>query len=316
MSLAAWMAGLAVIAAAAPIAEAVKLPVTDAARARAVARGNGHPLRCRDGITWRRLDLGPRAAPVVLMVHGLTTPSPVYDALAVRLATAGWRVVSYDLYGRGLSDAVTGPYDMPLYLRQIEDMLDHAGAQGPAVMVGYSMGGALVTGFAAQSPERVRHLCLLAPGGMGHAPDPLSRFCKAVPGFGDWAIRILGPASLRRVADAAARGRSDVPGIAAVMEAETHRRGYMPAVLSSLRHVLARDQSEEHQKISAAGVPTLAIWGREDTVIPLSAADHLHAVHPQAERVEIAGAEHGLTFTHSAQVATALLDRIGAPDAD
>ena len=313
MSALAALAGALALAAVAPLAEAVKLPPSGGDRARAEARGTGAALACRDGITWRRRDLGPRDGPCALLVHGLTTPSPVYDAIAARMAAAGWRAVSYDLYGRGLSGRVRGRYDGALYRRQMEDVLAAMEVQGPVLLVGYSMGGILVTDFAAAFPQRVSGVGLLAPGGMGHAPDPLSRVCRDVPGLGDWLMRMVGPSSLRKVAQAASQGPSDVPGIGAVMAAETRKRGYMPAVLSSLRHVLTADQSAQHRSVAQAGIPTLAIWGARDSVIPLWAADRLHAAHPEARRLEVAGAEHGLPFTHADAVSAALLDQFGRP---
>jgi pimeloyl-ACP methyl ester carboxylesterase len=316
------MSGAAVLAAcamllagAAPLAEALRSPVAQAARSRAAARGHGRAIAGRDGIIWRRRRLGPADGPVALLVHGLTTPSPAYDAVADRLAAAGWQAISYDLYGRGLSERLRGPYDSALYLRQIEDVLAAEGVDGPVLAVGYSMGGVIVTALADALPARVSGLCLLAPGGMGHTPDRLSSFARDVPGLGDWAMTLLGPASLRGVARAAAATPSDVPGISDVMAAETHTRGYMRAVLSSLRHMLNGSQCAQHQAIASRGTPTLAIWGRDDTVIPLRAADALHAANPEATRIEVAGAGHGLPFTHAQAVADAILDRFGPPGA-
>lgn len=50
--------------------------------------------------TW----IGPLRGPVAVCIHGMTTPSFVWHGLAKGLAAWGYRVLIYDLYGRGYSD--------------------------------------------------------------------------------------------------------------------------------------------------------------------------------------------------------------------
>ena len=53
--------------------------------------------------------VGAARGPVIVCIHGLTTPSPVWYAIAGGLERIGYRILIYDLYGRGFSDAVSGP---------------------------------------------------------------------------------------------------------------------------------------------------------------------------------------------------------------
>jgi pimeloyl-ACP methyl ester carboxylesterase len=99
---------------------------------------------------------------------------------------------------------------------------------------------------------------------------------------------------------------TSVPGIATRQMDETRRRGFLPAVLSSQRHMLAEDREADHRAVAAAGVPVLAVWGRVDTVIPLAAMDRLHAANPDARQVVVEGAGHGLPHTHPGEVAGAI----------
>ena len=46
--------------------------------------------------------LGAARGPVAVCVHGLTTPSFVWGPIAAGLGRLGFRVLVYDLYGRGL----------------------------------------------------------------------------------------------------------------------------------------------------------------------------------------------------------------------
>jgi pimeloyl-ACP methyl ester carboxylesterase len=46
----------------------------------------------------------------------------------------------------------------------------------------------------------------------------------------------------------------------------------------------------------------LAIWGRDDAVIPLTAADTLTSWSPTTVQVIVDDAGHGLPYTHATQV--------------
>ena len=91
-----------------------------------------------------------------------------------------------------------------------------------------------------------------------------------------------------------------------LQRAETDRRGYFPAVLSSLRGVLRAPLPEQHAAIAAADVPVLAIWGADDDVIALAGRDVLAEWNPNARHTVIDGAGHGLTYTHTDQVLDAI----------
>lgn len=82
------------------------------------------------------------------------------------LAAAGYRVLLYDLYGRGYSDAPKGvAYDPQLYVMQLALLLQHLQWKSVRV-VGFSMGGAIAASFVAAFPELVeRDVVLVASAG-------------------------------------------------------------------------------------------------------------------------------------------------------
>ena len=71
--------------------------------------------------------LGPVRGPIVVAIHGMATPSTVWTEVAEGLGSIGYRVLVYDLYGRGLSDAPNGAQDAPFFLRQLTDLLANQG---------------------------------------------------------------------------------------------------------------------------------------------------------------------------------------------
>jgi pimeloyl-ACP methyl ester carboxylesterase len=269
------------------------------AKAREAATGQFATLS--QGIThfeW----FGPQRGAVIVCVHGLTTPSFVWRGLTKGLAIMGYRVLTYDLYGRGFSDKAKGRQNGDFFLRQLNDLLDHEGITQDFTIIGYSMGGAIATLFTAQDPSRVRQLVLIAPAGMGTVASKIVNFIAKTPLIGDWLMLALYPSQLRK-GIAAERGLPTfVEGITELQENELNYRGYVPAVLSSLRGVLGTALESEHRAIHASGTPVLAIWGQDDDVIPIAAVGTLAQWSRSAVQEVIDGAGHGLTYTHTDEV--------------
>lgn len=115
-----------------------------------------HRYRSADG----RLDLVARdyparkpAAPVVLMMHGLTRNSADFDPLAAHLAGA-YRLIVPDQRGRGLSEWDIDPaqYRPDVYAHDMLALLDGLGIARCGV-IGTSMGGLIALVMNALRPE-------------------------------------------------------------------------------------------------------------------------------------------------------------------
>lgn len=253
---------------------------------------------------------GPTRGPVAVCIHGLTTPSFVFDALAEGLGALGYRVVTYDLYGRGFSDRPDGAQDAEFFVTQLEELLEAEEIGGDITLVGYSMGGAIATAFAARHPGMVRQLVLIAAAGTGALTHGVPGLAAMTGRFGDWLMLALFPAHHRRTAEREAQGRSSVSDITARQARELAYRGYIPAVLASLRGILSETRQEEHGQVHREGIPVLAIWGRKDKVVPITAMGRLAQWSRNAHQEVIEGAGHGLVFTHTAEVLDVLRERL------
>jgi hypothetical protein len=66
--------------------------------------------------------MGPASGRVVLLVPGISIPRGVFARTLAPLAEAGYRVIAFDLYGRGFSDRPRVRYDAALFNRQIDDL--------------------------------------------------------------------------------------------------------------------------------------------------------------------------------------------------
>lgn len=249
--------------------------------------------------------LGSENGPVAVCVHGLTTPSFVWDAFAQVLAHHGYRVLLYDLYGRGLSDTPAGLQSGSFFAKQLDDLLDQVDVAGPVFLLGYSMGGAIATYYAAHRQHRVAKLCLIAPAGLGHDLGPVPKLATHFPLVGDSLMRLAYPLSARRDLQAERDLDCAVHNMIQRQIDETRWRGFAPVVWSSIRGILSEDLQKCHHQIARHDIPTLAIWGADDQVIPISGAERLKTWNPRAESVIVPNAGHSLPYTHVSELESA-----------
>ncbi|MGI9389091.1 MAG: alpha/beta fold hydrolase [Boseongicola sp.] len=249
---------------------------------------------------------GEESGPIAVCIHGLSTPSYIFAGTELTLAALGYRVLTYDLFGRGYSDRVSGKQTLDFFLRQLRDLLESQNIERPITVVGYSMGGAIATAFAAEEGKNIKSLILMAPSGMIPTCDmPMSRLWT-VPVLGDWLTLVAGGWALRRELASQIEDPTIVPDLLDRQAAETRMRGYLPALLSSRRHTLTRTLEDDHVAIREYNTPVLSIWGTNDPVIPIRSIARMSELNPNAHHFEIKDAGHAFPQTHPAKVTEAI----------
>ncbi len=299
--LGACLAGVAGLAAYPKWREYRRLPMDAAARADAP----GEFVNLRHGTVHYRF-YGPENGPLAVCVHGLTTPSFVFEGVADRLVAQGYRVLTYDHFGRGYSDRPSVPQGRSFFTQNLLELLDALGIEGQFDLVGYSMGGWVVTAFAADHPDRIKTLVLLAPAGMGHELGALTKFCLRVPVVGPWLFALGYPRQHLHGTQAERPLPSSVPFIIDRQQRELLYRGFIPSVLASIRGALSATTEQDHNRLRDAHTRVIAVWGECDDVIPLSCKDRLSAWNPNVTHHIMAGAGHGVTYTHTDDVVAAM----------
>ncbi|ETW75340.1 Alpha/beta hydrolase [Heterobasidion irregulare TC 32-1] len=93
----------------------------------------------------------------VVLIAGLSMPSLIKSLLVPHLTSNGFRVLLYDLYGRGYTEAPCASevkYDTEMYVTQLALLLGHVGWDKAAI-VGSSVGGGIAIAFSAHFPQMV-----------------------------------------------------------------------------------------------------------------------------------------------------------------
>ncbi|MCY4305834.1 MAG: alpha/beta hydrolase [Aestuariivita sp.] len=251
---------------------------------------------------------GPSDAPVIVCIHGLTTPAFVWNGLIQDLIKLGYRVLIYDLYGRGFSDRPKDLQNRTFFLRQLNELLESQDVNKDITVFGFSLGGAIATAFASARSCDVQQLILIAPAGIKIEGMQFIRRIMLTLGLGDWFARSIYRWLHRRNTETERSFSSSVPNIVDRQQQELDYKGFCPAVLSSLRGIARETQDTDHKLISQFQIPTLVILGETDEIIPPSVRQQLNEWNANTHIALIQNAGHGIPYTHSPQISEILKD--------
>ncbi|MGV8987504.1 MAG: 3-oxoadipate enol-lactonase [Cypionkella sp.] len=100
---------------------------------------------------------GPVTAPPLVFSHALGTNQSIWDGVLSHLP--GYRTLTYDHRGHGLSDVPPSPYTMGALIRDAERLMEHFELK-EAVFIGVSLGGMVAQGLAVKRLDLIRALVL------------------------------------------------------------------------------------------------------------------------------------------------------------
>ncbi|KAG8708349.1 hypothetical protein FRC08_018936, partial [Ceratobasidium sp. 394] len=264
--------------------------------------GHGHSVDLPKGRVKYWL-LGPEDGKRVVLIHGLSMPSLIWKPVAHQLAKTGFRVLIYDLYGRGYTeapDAQSTNYDSELYVTQLALLLQAVGWRKTRV-VGLSMGGGIAAAFASQFPWLVEsNIAFIASVGVMESTigTPMSYW------FGSPAFQRLVHSSIAKLfytpspppPTASTLSSSEQLGkdLQTLVGLQTFiLPGYTAAVAASvyvgplrgLEKAFERVGKLKHTKIQI-------IWGTKDAIVSYKYAGKIKSLIPHAELVTLDGAGH------------------------
>lgn len=277
--------------------------------AHARAAADGQFLTLGHGQVHYRID-GPASGAPVLLVHGFSVPSYVFGGTREALAAAGFRVVSFDLYGRGWSDRPDVVYDRGLFADQMGELMT-ALQIARADVVGVSMGGAVAGHFTARHPERVRRLVLIDPVTRAADVGPLGWPVVGRWLFGAWYLPHLRDSQLDDFAHP--ERFSDWPQR---FHAQMQYRGFGRALYSTGLHVLSQPSLPDFAAIGRQRTPVLLVWGRDDTTTPFAHSADVQRAIPQAQLLAVDGAAHLPHLEQPALVNPALAAFLAPPEGE
>jgi len=232
------------------------------------------------GLTHYQL-AGPATAPLVVLVHGFSVPAYIWDPTFNALIEHGYRVLRFDLYGRGHSARPRARYSLNLYSRQLLELVDALHVQQPFTLVGLSMGGPVVTYFANRHPARIQDLVLVDP--MVFPLNGDDSWPLTVPLLGEYMAGVYFIPHLATSQADDFFDKTRFPDWNARFTEQMRYRGFRRAILSTVRELVHAGTLGEYARLGKLDFPVLLIWGREDPVIPLADSNKLRELVPRTE---------------------------------
>ena len=227
-------------------------------------------------------DLTGRKPPLVL-IHGAGGTSMHWPAALRRLPE--WNVYALDLPGHGKS-AGPGRDSIAAYCEIIHSFCQ-ALDLSRVVLVGHSMGGAVVQEFALHYPQRLAGMVLISTGArLRVAPAVLTGIHSDLAGvarlLADWVYSPNSPQQLKRLY-------------------VQHTLENDPEVLYG--DFLACDRFDRRAESANLATPALVLCGSEDQMTPAKFSESLAHTLPHAELAIIPRAGHMLPLEAPTQVA-------------
>jgi 2-hydroxymuconate-semialdehyde hydrolase len=218
----------------------------------------------------------------IILIHGFFFDSFTWhnniDALS-----ANFRVLAPDLWGFGYSTREPLEYGYPLFAEQLLMFMDALHVE-KASIIGHSMGGGTAIYFSVHHPDRVNKLLLVDAAGMPN-PLPLLGRLTNLPLVGELMYAMKGD-FMRRMALKTNWIHDDSFITDSYFENATrcHKvKGSTAVMLTILRKQFFHTLPDEVRALGELNIPTLIVWGRYDTAIPLARGREMHALLKESQ---------------------------------
>lgn len=271
---------------------------------RALAQGDF--IELSNGFVHYEID-GPEDGQTLVLIPGLSVPYSIWDPTFEALVAEGYRVVRYDLYGRGFSDRPILKYNHVLFDDQLSQLLQHLNVRFPVDLIGLSLGGAISVVYTDLHPESVRKLCLIDPAGL---PWPQSFKAKLgkMPLIGDLFMHFFGEKILVSNLKDYFYEKDEYSKLEEEFLFQMQFQGFKHALLSTLRNGVINNAEEAYRNVGKSHIPVLLIWGKEDQVVPFQLSKLVMHLIPHAEFHAIDKAAHLPHYEHPNNVNSILIN--------
>ncbi|WP_288986190.1 alpha/beta hydrolase [uncultured Sphingopyxis sp.] len=250
-------------------------------------------------------DWGPKDAQPIMFHHGWPLSADDWDAQMLFFLAHGYRVIAHDRRGHGRSAQTDIGHDIDHYAADASAVVEHLDLRR-TVHIGHSTGGGEVARYVArfgQPQGRVAKAILVAaipPLMLRTDANPGGTPIEVFDGFRE-ALAANRAAFFLDVAAGPFYGfnRPDAAVSDAVIR-NWWRQGMMGSALAHYEGIKAFSETDQTEDLKAITVPTLAVQGDDDQVVPYTDAALLQVKLLQKGTLKIyPGFPHGMLTTHA-----------------
>ena len=274
------------------------------------ALSSGSFVELSKGLTHYKLS-GPSEGKVVVLIHGMAGPFFIWTKVADLLETYGFRVLQYDLYGRGYSDRPDVKYDLDLFINQLAGLLKVLSIKSTLTLVGWSLGGMIAAGYTAKYSKKIEQLILIAPSGV-EISRPINAQIIMIPFLGELLMGLLGRQIIVRFALKGLHSNKLVNEFRALVTEQMQYQGYLNSFLSTLRYCVFEDATKHYRTIGKLDIPVLMISGSDDSIVAPEVRSRIGELIPHIHHNEIIGTGHMPHFEQPEEVSGILIKFISS----
>jgi pimeloyl-ACP methyl ester carboxylesterase len=221
----------------------------------------------------------------LLLLHGIGCNKDYFNRTA-RFLTAKYHVIAPDLLGFGESSRPPqGDYSPAAQARRLKTMMQALGIKGMDV-AGHSMGGQVAMTYAALYPGEVKSLWLIDPAGIWSAPESDLEKRNREEGRNVGIVHNVDEA--RKITAYIMRHPPYIPG--PLFKVMAQERIHNAALEERIYKQIMADSIEK--RIRGITIPTLIVWGENDTVINPATAGILHKLLPNSQVIVMPDTGH------------------------
>ncbi len=197
----------------------------------------------------------------VVLIHGFSVPSYIWDPTFVMLREKGFYIISLDLYGRGNSKNIDGDYTDELFANQVLQLLNHLEIE-KADFVGLSNGGRVISKIADINSDIVGDLIYVASSSFLNKSKALETDVskKEVREFIGNNYPTIAKGQLQDF-----KYPEKFEGWDDKYEELLKYKGFARALISTTKNHYTMD--EIHENINNLSLPVYTIWGDSDNVV-------------------------------------------------
>ncbi|MFH8469057.1 alpha/beta fold hydrolase [Streptomyces sp. NPDC017991] len=267
-----------------------------------------------DGVRLAYRDRG-QGEPVIF-IHGTPSHSYEWRQVVPHIEATGFRAVTYDLLGYGLSER---PVDRDTSVAAQTNLLEHlldALDIDQASIVAHDIGGAIGQRFAVAHPERVRRLMIV--DSVSYDSWPSSTWRKIIDenlddftSMSQDAFNTLLTRQLKMTVADESLMTGDV--LQAYLAPHQSAPGRVSFFEHQVRHYDSKYTEEISDQLGRLTMPVRILWGEEDRWQPLHYAKRLSGDIPDADLVVVPKAGHFVMEDAPERVVHEINDFLGTP---
>ena len=240
---------------------------------------------------------GPKNGKKVILVPGFTTPLFIWDYTFKVLVNSGFRVLRYDIFGRGFSDRPKTKYTMEFFVDQLYELLIKLGIHDYELsLVGVSMGGGICVAFADLYPNMIRKLSLIAPIGFPSESSSTPFFLR-IPLLNQLTLRFFSPDMLIDGEKSDFHQYFNLEQYITKYKSQFIYEGIMQAIRSTLMNTSFINLKDTYRRIGQK-IPMQLFWGEFDQQIPFTTHKKVIKAVPEIEFHPVKGSGHIPQYTH------------------